>query len=119
MGSERRRFERTTLPVPLKFRYAEDRTARWHDGLLLDLSAGGMRFAADEIIPLGAPLQFEMYFPIRMHPYRFNGRTVWVREGRDMQYGAELLDVTPRQENELAELIQFLNVPPKAAPDAG
>ena len=119
MGSERRRFERVRLPVPFKFRFAEERAGRWYAGLLLDLSIGGMRFSAEELIPVGAALQFELAVPIRSEPYQFMGRTVWIREAEVVEYGAELVDVTRDQENELSELVRFLSAPPTGKPNVG
>ena len=117
MKSERRRFERVRLPVPFKFRFAEERAGRWYDGLLLNLSIGGMRFSADELIPVGETLEFALAVPIRSEPYRFLGRTVWAREAKMVEYGAELVDVTRDQENELNELIRFLSAPSSGKPN--
>ena len=118
MGIERRRFERVRLPIPLKFQFTRERITWWYDGLLLDISLGGMRFSTEESIPIGTELQFELAVPIRNDAYRFRGQTVWVREAKTaVEYGVELVDVTRDQENELNELVRFLSAPSAGTPN--
>ena len=63
MGGERRKYDRASFQVPVKFRRAGSLMELWHQGILVDLSAGGLRFMTPELLDLETRLEFQLLLP--------------------------------------------------------
>ena len=108
MGKERRGFGRARLDFSMRYKRVGALMDLWHRAALTDISAGGLRFATDELMDEGSKLEFEVILPIRKDPYLLIGRVVSEQEG---EYGVVLLDVPPDKQVEVDELVEFLNRP--------
>lgn len=111
MGSERREFGRVPIPMPVRFRVLGGFLGMWLDGLVQDLSAGGLRFISLQPVDQDAIIEFQLTLPGRMEPYSLTGRVLWVDSTRPdaLEYGAVFIDVADRQRAFIEELVQFLS----------
>ena len=110
MGSERREFDRVPVPMPVRFRVLGGFLGMWLDGLVQDLSAGGLRFTSLQPVEQAATLEFQLTLPGRMEPYSLTGQVLWVDPARPeaLEYGAVFIGVTDGQRAFIEELVQFL-----------
>ena len=111
---QKRRHLRVSLPVPIKYRIEGESGAASREGLLVNLSAGGLRFTSDmlssaQLIP-GQRLQLEWSLENRVEPYTLQGEIVWTHDtaSRLVECGVEFFDITPDQELELGQIVEFL-----------
>ncbi len=107
---ERRRFVRVALPHPVQYRLQEESAGSWRSALMTDFSAAGLRFICDRTLKAGTPVEFEMFFPTRTEPYHFVTSVVWGRAAASgtFEHGVAFTTVTPEQQYEIDELVQFL-----------
>ena len=111
---QQRRHQRITLPIAIKYRIEGESSGSWREGLLVNLSAGGLRFTSDmlssfQLLP-GQRLELEWSLQNRVEPYTFIGEIVWTHDtpSRLVECGVEFFDITPDQEMELGQLVEFL-----------
>ena len=110
MGGERREFDRVLVPMPVRFRVLGGFLGMWLDGLVQDLSAGGLRLTSLQPVDRDATLEFQLTLPGRMEPYTLTGQVLWVDAARPeaLEYGAVFINVTDGQRAFIEELVQFL-----------
>lgn len=110
MGDERREFDRVPVPMPMRFRVRGGFLRMWFDGLVEDLSAGGLRFTSLQLVDQDAMLEFQLILPDRMEPYVLTGQVLWVDAAKAgaFEYGAAFTNVTDGQQVFIDELVQFL-----------
>lgn len=108
--TQRREFDRVSVPLPIRFRILGGFSGMWLDGMMLDLSAGGMRFASLHPVDQGANLEFHLTLPDRAEPYTLSGQVLWVdtSKAEETNYGAVFTNVTEQQQGLLDDLVQFL-----------
>ena len=111
---QQRRHQRIALPISIKYRIEGDAGASWREGLLVNLSAGGLRFTSDvlssaQLFP-GQRLKLHWSLENRPEPYAFQGEIVWTHDtaSRLVECGVEFFDITPDQEFEIGQLVEFL-----------
>jgi len=111
MGTERREFDRAPLQVPMRYRRASQLASLWHQATLTDLSAGGMRFTTDELLEVGAKLEFEVRLSIRQASFILRGFVASEQslDATHTEYGVGFLDLAPNERVEVDELVWFLS----------
>lgn len=111
MGSERRQFPRAVLPFPTHYRAEQGGFLEmWKTGTILDFSAGGLRFVAEDLLESGARVEFKIAFPNRKEPYMIVGCVVRdINAATDApEYGVQFVDVDSMRQAEIDQLVAFL-----------
>jgi len=82
----------------------------WRTGTIVDLSAGGFRLTTTQVLDEDVKLEFEIRLPARAERYVLYGQIVWAKDiAADLkEYGVVLVDITPDNQAQLDELVQFL-----------
>ena len=107
--TQRRQFDRASLPMPMRFRVLGGFGGMWLEGMVLDLSASGLRFTTPHPIDQGALTEFRIQLPDRMEPCMLTGQVLWVGESKSgPAYGAFFTRLTEKQQQMLDDLVQFL-----------
>lgn len=109
MSKERRRFDRASQSVEVQYRRRSDLPQPWEEGLMLNLSAAGIRLQLRGCADPGTILEVQIKLPNNRNPVALCGRVVWRAPPNASICGIELLDVTPDQRADIDELVQFLN----------
>ena len=114
MGRERREYDRAPFQVPMKFRRAGLLMELWHQGILTDLSAGGLRLVTQELLDLETRLEFQLLLPTQGASYVLLGTVVSEKQTNtgDSEYGVAFDDVTPDKQVIIDQLVEFLMKPP-------
>ena len=111
---QKRRHQRISLPLSIKYRIQGELGVSWREGLLVNLSAGGLRFTSDMLssaqLFAGQRLELQWSLENRPDPYAFQGEIVWTHDtvSRLVECGVEFFDITPDQELELGQVVEFL-----------
>lgn len=110
---EQRRYRRVKLNASLSYQLEQALSdPHRHPGILTDINAGGFRFAGSHPITPGTRLHAQLRLPNRPEPYRLNGEVVWLRPSHGVtEYGVAFVDVSPEQQADIDELVQFLLKP--------
>lgn len=108
MTPDQRRFDRIPHPFETKCRLTQEPLKPWIDTLTRDLSAAGMCVQSNERFEVGALLDVQMQLPNVPGTLQLQGRVVWQRGSTVMEYGIEFLEITPDQQAQIDELVQFL-----------
>jgi len=120
MAQERRRFARASQPFDAHYRLYGELTESWRTIQTLNVSATGVRFRGADLIEEGAKLEIEITLPCLREPLTIRGRLIWSQTmGSGVtENGAEFIDVTPAQGEQIDDLVKFLmkDVPPLARP---
>ena len=123
MKSERRQFERVGQPFEIAYRRRGVMADEWQSGIILNLSAGGLRFHADAVYELGQELEFRMELPALSRPLEVFGAVAWsqLRAAGVTEYGVAFLELSVDQQIAVDELVQFLltRSRPSAPPATG
>ena len=114
MGIEQRRFDRVTDSFQIECRRAGSLSETWRRVALIDLSAGGLGFSAEELFEPGEPLEVQIRLPNMSTPLLLR---VQVVRSESLAPGAcrcavEFIEVTPDQQAKIDALVQFLRPPP-------
>lgn len=112
MGSERRQCDRVPVPLPIRFRLPGGFMGMWLDGMLVDLSVGGLRFTSLQPFEAeaGAAIEFQVTLPDRVEPYALTGEVLWVDAAKPdaIECGAMFIGLTDQQKGFLDEFVRFL-----------
>lgn len=117
MNPERRRDPRVEHCHAIRYR-PSGATGKpfeaWLDGVMTDLSAGGLRLTGTYPFETGDRVEVELLLPIRPDPFLFVGEVRWHKPvAADLsEYGMVFVEVSPEQQFELDGLVQFLRQRP-------
>jgi len=110
MGPERRDFARANQPFESRGRIYGELMEAWRTITTLNISATGMRFRTDDVLPLGTVLEVEISLPCLREPLKVHGQVVWSQAMASgvAEHGAEFIDVSIEQAAQIDELVKFL-----------
>ena len=110
MTQERRRFERIPGPFQVQCRRAGTIAEAWQPVAIRNISAGGLLFEVDEFYEVADALEFQLHLVSFKTPLVLKGQVVRASALPSglMQCGAEFMEVTPGQQVEIDEIVQFL-----------
>ena len=108
MGHEQRRFDRIPQPFQVRCRRVNEPLKAWDLALTHDLSAAGMCVQSNERFDLGTLLDVRIELPNIPGVLSLQGRVVWKKASAVGEYGIEFLEITPDQQVQIDELVQFL-----------
>ncbi len=116
MRQERRRFGRVAQPFDARYRMYGQLMESWRTIRTLNVSAMGMRFQSADLLEDGAVLEVEIALPILREPLTLRARLIWSQTVASgvTENGAEFVDVTPMQAEQIDQLVKFLqkDLPP-------
>jgi len=114
---ERRDFGRVPVPFSVRYRIYGELGESWHGITTINISAGGMRFRADDLLEVGSQLEIEIALPGSPAPLIVQGKVVWSQSlgvGAS-ENGVQFMAMTPEQHEHIDSLVRFLM---KTAPPA-
>ena len=112
-GRERRQMRRIHLPRPVDYQVAGEPLALSPTGLLVDLSASGLRFLCDRTLDPGTKVTCTLKLPNRPEPYELTGTVVrFERMGAGMEYGVAFVNVSPDRQAEIDSMVRFVEKKP-------
>jgi len=120
-SKERRLFPRVPQPIDARYRLTDEMGTSWHAITLINISAGGVRFRTEEPIEPGAPIELQVQLPGLREPLVLRGQAVWstLQASGVTETGVEFLSVTPEQQFQIDNVVQFLRTSgPSSAPPA-
>ena len=108
--SERRDFGRVPVPFTIRYRIYGELGESWHEIATLNISAGGMRFRADDLIEVGSHLELEIGLPGSPAPLVVQGTVVWSQAlgAGASENGVQFMAMTPEQHEHIDSLVRFL-----------
>ena len=110
MTRERRQFPRILKPFDIQYRRYGVLDDYWHAATTSNLSAGGIRFRSDELLPVSTVLEIQIVLPGLSETQVLRSRVLWhqIQAPSVTEYGVEFLDVTSAQQVQIDRLVQFL-----------
>ena len=110
MGDERRQFERVPEALRTECRRLRVTWEHWREIHVLDFSIGGLRFESEEPYDVSETVALQIQLPGRPAPVLLSGQISWARRKPSgmTECGAAFTEMTPDQEADIDELIQFL-----------
>ncbi len=107
---ERRDFHRVPQPIEAKYRVSGNLGVTWAVGTLVNISAGGVRFRAEELIEKGAFVEVEAKVPGLREVLTVKGIVVWssLQASGVAEMGVEFSEVTLQQQYQIDNLVSFL-----------
>ena len=121
---ERRSFHRVPQPIGAKYRVYGNFETTWAVGTLVNISAGGMRFRAEELLEKGSLVEIEAQIPGMREILTVKGMIVWgsLQASGVTEMGVEFSEVTEQQQHHIDNFVNFLrlstaqrNLPPTAS----
>ena len=107
---ERRHFHRIPQPIDARYRVTGNFSSSWATGNLVNISAGGLRFRAEESVEKGAIVEIEAKVPGLKDILAVKGMVVWssLQASGVAEMGVELFDVALQQQYHIDNLVSFL-----------
>lgn len=107
---ERRRFNRVQEPLELLYRPSGELAASWHKAILVNISAGGLRFRSDEAVESGTLLELQIQLPGSRQPATIRGLVIWTQmpAAGVTESGVEFSDTDPEKLAEIDDVVEFL-----------
>ena len=107
---ERRRFHRIPQPIDARYRVSGEFSLAWAKGNLVNISASGLRFRAEELLEKGAMVEIEAKMPGLKELLIVNGMGVWssLQAAGVAEMGIEFSEVTVQQQYQIDSLVSFL-----------
>ena len=116
MGQEQRQFDRVPQAFMVRCRPLGSLAAIWQTMLTLDVSAGGIFLKGEMMADAGEMLEIELPIPGNQ-AQMLRGRVVRAKElgPGTFEYAVEFVEVSPDQQADIDELVQFLKQGPRGA----
>lgn len=108
---ERRKHSRVTSTVPLQYKKLKETSEGTIGAITQDLSEGGVRFIANEFLPLASRLVVEVFLPAQPKPVKAISKVAWIRKassGEQYVIGNQFLDVTKDDKGQLGDYVKRL-----------
>lgn len=107
---ERRHFHRVPQPIDARYRVSGGLGSGWATGTLVNISASGLRFRAEEQLDKGVSVEIEAKVPGIKDILALKGLVVWssLQASGVAEMGIEFLDVTVQQQFQIDSLVSFL-----------
>ena len=117
MGQERRRFQRAPESFPIQCRNPKE-GERWKGVQAINISASGLRLLSDVPFEEHAMMEFKLDLPNIGGPLVLLGDIVWskVMTVGVVEVAVEFKQVTPEQEIQIDEIVDFMMRKPKPPP---
>jgi len=110
MKPERRRFPRIGESVKVQYRTSGQLGTTWHTATVVNFSAGGVRFRAEEQLERLTPVTVQIVFPGARTVMDLQGQIIWteMQASGVVECGVEFLEVSTQQQAQIDQLVGFL-----------
>ncbi len=108
---ERRRWIRTESAVPLQYKKLKELSEGSIGAITQNVSEGGVRFMANEFLPLASRLVVQLFLPAQPKPIKAIAKVAWIKKassGDQYVIGNQFLDVGKDDKGQLANYIKKL-----------
>lgn len=105
---ERRRYKRVNSTIPLQYKNLRQLSEGTVGAITRDVGEGGIRFIANEFLPLASRLVVEVFLPAQPRPVKAIAKVAWIRKiASTDQYevGNQFLEVGKEDKVNLSEYI--------------
>ncbi len=108
---ERRHFQRVAQSFDARYRVYGALGESWRIFRTGNGSATGLRFRSADLMELGATLEIELDLPCLKEPLMLRGLVVWSQAMASgvTENGAEFVNLSPEQAQQIDELVKFLS----------
>lgn len=79
-AQERRRHKRVNSTIPLQYKNLRQLSEGTVGAITRDLGEGGVRFLANEFLPLASRLVVEVFLPAQPRPVKAISKVAWIRK---------------------------------------
>lgn len=108
-SSERRKHQRIESKMPIQYRKLREPGEGTIGALSVNVSEGGIRFLANEFLPLASRLVVELFLPAQPRPVKAISKVAWIRKvpaGEQYEIGNQFLEVAREDKTQLNGFIQ-------------
>lgn len=118
--SDRRRAPRIPQTLEAQCRLSGDLGGGWSDTMVVNISQSGVRLRGRAMFEPESVVELRVRFAAAKEPLLVKGRVAWsqLQASQVVEHGIEFLELTPDQQVQLVETIEFLtrkSIPPRAA----
>ena len=102
---------RVDSTVPLQYRKLKELSEGTIGAITENVSEGGVRFMANEFLPLASRLVVEIFLPAQPKPIKAISKVAWIRRalsGEQYVIGNQFLDLTRDDLEQLSEYVKKL-----------
>jgi hypothetical protein len=95
--SEKRRFQRVGIQMPLKFRETTAQSPVYRGAQVRDISLGGVKFRTENFVPRDTSLIVEFHLPDNPQAIRTISKVSWLKSlpsGYRFEVGGEFVELT-------------------------
>jgi len=95
-SNERRKYQRIESKMPIQYRKLKEPAEGTIGALSVNVSEGGIRFLANEFLPLASRLVVELFIPSQPRPVKAISKVAWIRKmpaGEQYEIGNQFLEV--------------------------
>lgn len=102
---QRRNFVRVSLAEYTLYKQSDNNKSEWHEGLLLDLSGGGLKIKVKETIKFGEKIILKISY--ENDSYEIIGNVVRCDKSQDGEYiwGIEFKDIDERKRDKIVQKV--------------
>lgn len=108
-SNDRRRYVRVESAVPLQYKKLKQLSEGTIGAITQNVSEGGVRFIANEFLPLASRLVVEVFLPAQPRPIKAISKVAWIRKApANDQYiiGNQFLDVGRDDKGQLLKYVK-------------
>ncbi|MBU4375934.1 MAG: PilZ domain-containing protein [Candidatus Omnitrophica bacterium] len=109
--NERRKHRRVNSTIPLQYKKLRQLAEGTIGAITRDVGEGGVRFIANEFLPLASRLVVEVFLPANPRPIKAISKVAWIRKvpsGDQYEIGNQFLEVAKEDRNNLSEYVTKL-----------
>ncbi len=102
---------RVDSTVPLQYKKLKELSEGTIGAITENVSEGGVRFMANEFLPLASRLVVEIFLPAQPKPIKAISKVAWIRKalsGEQYVIGNQFLDLTRDDLEQLSEYVKKL-----------
>ena len=105
---ERRRYKRISSAIPLQYKKLKELSEGTIGAITRDVGEGGVRFIANEFLPLASRLVVEIFLPAQPRPIKAISKVAWIRKvpaGDQYEVGNQFLEVGKDDKTNLSDYV--------------
>ncbi|NQT46737.1 MAG: PilZ domain-containing protein [Candidatus Omnitrophica bacterium] len=107
-GEDKRRFPRIEFRMPVQYHNLKNPREGSIGSLTKNISEGGVKFVANEFLPLASRLVMEISLPTVPRPIKAIAKVAWVRKtavAEQYEVGNQFLEISRDDKNHLTDYI--------------
>ena len=107
--ADRRRDPRAKVRLVVRYRCLDESHVLWHEGTILDISAGGIRLSCERPLEQGSRIEVDVQLPARDERLILQGDVQWTaHRPSGSEGGVMFVDVSSERQFDLDTLVHFL-----------